>query len=203
MSTTHASASDARSSEWALDTARDIIDAIDNGARDGDSGHRFCSNCFRKVRDVEPPKPETHWRGDQAETRRAAVGFATPTEHVEYGVDEIELDEYRSVYRTALVCECGATRPSTRERPVRVATAVEFARNLSAAVDTLREEARLAGDDEADRVEAWRHSEEALVRAVRALKTNPSTTKASVELRSDDNPDPLFIAALGAALKHR
>lgn len=203
-----------RTKDWAKETAGDILQILRHGdpAREQDTGHRFCANCFSQIRTIEPPKPDNEffnrWSGevsytsdgmdltdvrvkyrDSPETAAAAIGFAYPTEKMVDGV--IERGIGTESYRKSLVCECGATRHTTVERPVPKADAIRYARNLSESINTLRDEAREIGRVD-HRVEAWKHSRTVLVDTIRALKERPDMQGAD---------KPLFRASLAVALR--
>ena len=203
----------------AKETAVEILDFLRWGEPTSrkSSGHRFCSNCFRILKEIEPPKPEREfhdrWGGettyssdgmdvtkttvryeDSPETAEAAIGFAHPTEHAQTG--EVVKCESSTrpepILRTGMVCECGATDRWTTDRPLSQERAVDFAENLSETIDILREKFRGAPNDRmADRYETWRHSSDVLVNTVRALKKRPDM----------QGHKPIFEAALAVSLR--
>lgn len=137
--------------------------------------HRFCSNCYRQIREVEMPDVLTGGKMPP----ECAIGFAYPTQHTMPGIgvdhSKGQSQSTRSVpiFVQRQICDCGATHHRTVSRPVSKDTLLEYTKNLSETVDSLREE-YLAGSD-ADVVKArkWDHSTDALLYAVGELKSRP------------------------------
>lgn len=137
--------------------------------------HRFCSNCYRQIREIEMPDVLTGGKRPP----ECAIGFAYPTQYTRSGVgvdhsnDDTSKTRPVPVYVQRQICDCGAAHHRTVSRPVEKDTLLEYARNLSNTVNTIREE-YLAGTD-ADVVKArkWSHSTDVLLYTVGDLKSRP------------------------------
>jgi hypothetical protein len=158
--------------------------------------HRFCANCYRQIRDVEPPKPDYEFTGRQQETKKAAVGFATPTQHTIRGVDKRDAgigltDAAR--YRARAICECGATHHLTVERPVSKQTALAYGRHLADSIRALRDEYLAGSPRDAKRAAEWDFSYPLLMEAINHLKSQPD---------KQGDSEHVFVTALATALRN-
>lgn len=102
---------------WSYATASQLLESVQ---RD----HRWCANCFRRLRTVTPPPPEWHFGGDQAVTREAVIGWAVPEPHtVEADGERLQASSIpgeglRATDQTTRrnICSCGVTHHGTIER---------------------------------------------------------------------------------------
>lgn len=164
------------------------------------SDHRFCANCFRKIREVEPPGMRS---GGKAPPEWA-IGFAYPTKDTIQGVgegfsprdpvgDDWAYTPDEESYTQRRICDCGATQHRTQEERYTTERAIERAKNLSETIEELREEYYAGSAAEVVKARQWEHSKDALLDSLRKLKAKPK-----LQYRDHD----ILERALKLAVKH-
>lgn len=172
MSTTTTSTSTTLDRDESLEQAENILRILT-------FDHRWCASCYRRIREVEHPdllsggKKAPDW----------LIGFSYPTEFTTNGMDTVnsphfdtEINEDTTVGETYVqrqMCECGAVHHTTRDRPLSKDRLIDYTRNLSEAVDDLREEYLLGSDAKVEKARKWDHDTDVLLYAVGELKSNP------------------------------
>lgn len=164
--------------------------------------HRFCSNCYRKIRNVYPPgrrldssevyaDDEDDDSASMTSIPEWAIGYADPTPDTVRGEreelrprDPIAGDwKHEPSDRIGVrnVCKCGATHHQTVERPTKKSSLLEHATRLSDTVSELLNEGELS----------LHHDRETLLSHTRERKTDPD----------DHSPDQYILTeALGYAI---
>lgn len=151
--------------------------------------HRFCANCYRQFREVEPPGPgpyatEWHWSrngkppenaiGNAYGTTESGYGYVVPItrdENAKDSDDGLPADLVRDPKRPArlgLQCKCGMSHHTMiwrngRDNELQFDELKELAKRLSPALRTLYLE---------DEIE-YPHSEDLLIRQACEYKTEP------------------------------
>ena len=158
--------------------------------------HRYCCNCYRKIREVYPParlasSSEVIYKGDPDEDPAAfirtdvpdcAIGHAYPTPHTADGLaesmapldptnDEWSHEPTDHVHERA-ICECGVTHHQTIQWGMSKRNAIERAKRLSDALD-----ARLAEEKH-----EYHHDRDTLLDEVRARKSDPDHQRADEQI---------------------
>lgn len=156
--------------------------------------HRYCANCFRQIREVEPPgrpKWSNEWdrRGGPPD---CAIGRAYPYPHALIGhVDALTRDDdgelivdKRKTRRTGTVCSCGVGHHthSGIQDPLGFETFKEYLKNLADSLDDLYGESLVS----------YAHGRETLLEHGCEMKRQPSE-----QFRDRD----IFIRALKIALR--
>lgn len=162
--------------------------------------HRYCANCFKQIREIEPPG----MRSGGKRPPDFAIGFAYPTKETVEAVGEVLSPqdpvgddwEYTPVvdgFTQRRICDCGATQHRTQEQTYSTERAIERAKNLSETIDELREEYYAGSAAEVVKARQWAHSRDALLDVLRSLKAKPK-----LQYRDHD----ILERALKLAIKH-